>query len=233
MPASDWRRTRRPQPYGRRLGALFPWVFGVWGAVGLDANLESALFGAALALAVSVPCATLGGIAEPWRFLDPRRLLVAIRPPRLGPDACRQREPVIGPANMALASSARKRHGRRPDADALGGRSRRRRHRDLRHRQTTISSTSTSDPVICSTTRSPSARKAPLSTGTPSTGPSRIASSGWGFSEYRLSDPLPRRACRRSPIYWQWSELLLVAATVSVAVGTAAVRFERSRPSGS
>jgi multicomponent Na+:H+ antiporter subunit E len=58
----------------RRLAALFLWTFGTWVLLTWTLTWSQLLFGAGFAAAVSVACAPLGPVAEPWRLVSPRRL---------------------------------------------------------------------------------------------------------------------------------------------------------------
>jgi multicomponent Na+:H+ antiporter subunit E len=50
------------------------WAFAVWLLLTWTATLEQLVFGALLAVAVSVALAPLGEVVAPWRLADPRRL---------------------------------------------------------------------------------------------------------------------------------------------------------------
>lgn len=68
MSTQRWRRA-----YASSVLALWLWGFGVWVLLTWTATLSQVAFGAGFALAVALPCASLGPVARPWRFVHPRR----------------------------------------------------------------------------------------------------------------------------------------------------------------
>lgn len=61
----------------RRVTALACWAFGVWVLLTWTLTAEQLLVGAGVAVAVAIALAPLGGVADPWRLLPPRRLAAA------------------------------------------------------------------------------------------------------------------------------------------------------------
>ena len=62
-----------------RIVSLAGWAFLVWVLLTWTRTAEQLIVGAALSVAVALALAPLGGVAAPWRLLDPVRLAAAVR----------------------------------------------------------------------------------------------------------------------------------------------------------
>ena len=72
----EFRSDVPPAVRAGRIASLAVWLFGVWVLLTWSPfTLEQELAGAVLAVAVAATIAPFGGVAAPWRLLDPRRLL--------------------------------------------------------------------------------------------------------------------------------------------------------------
>lgn len=63
----------------RRVLALSVWAFGIWVILTWTRTLEQLVFGAVASVLVALALAPIGPVAEPWRFLVPRRLIALVR----------------------------------------------------------------------------------------------------------------------------------------------------------